>query len=107
MFQYIKDTYHYRKKLADLFHWHGKRPIMLNQGCWYPIETAPKDSTQLLLKLKSPLTVEKGYWESFAYNNKTGKQGMWRCPALTMTVEPIYWMLIPSDNEIEVRGSND
>ena len=61
-------------------------------GDWQPIETAPKDGTDVLVyELQRTMCV--AYWDDFI--NRDGKIAGWR-DCQCYPVEPTHWMLLPS-----------
>jgi hypothetical protein len=58
---------------------------------WQPIETAPKDGTEVILRGRGHAhRIADGYWLKSAYNGN----GAWVWPYVHL--KPLYWMPLPS-----------
>lgn len=65
---------------------------------WKPIETAPKDGTDILLldKYENPPFVVVGFWGTSTEDNGVVQWRVrWDHTALTNVYDPTYWTEIP------------
>ncbi len=69
---------------------------------WQPIETAPRDGTEVLLALKGKHRACLGYWidsEDVRYGKSVRKRQLWSVESMWILhgdePEPTHWMPLP------------